>query len=85
MVGTAILDACHLDLRTAIPYPTPMADYTEKPKNWKDLPPEELAAFMTRKSEGYLPALLGFTLTSVTKDRVAARMPVEKHHLAPND
>jgi len=59
-----------------------MADYTEKPKNWKDLPPEELAAFMTRKSEGYLPALLGFTLTSVTKDRVAARMPVEKHHLA---
>ena len=62
-----------------------MADYTEKPKNWRDLPPEELAAFMNRKSAGYLPALLGFTLLSITKDRVVARMPVEKHHLAPND
>ncbi|HQL90714.1 MAG TPA: PaaI family thioesterase [Syntrophales bacterium] len=62
-----------------------MADYTEKPKNWRDLPPEELAAFMNRKSEGYLPALLGFTLTSVAKERVVARMAVRKHHLAPND
>ena len=62
-----------------------MADYTEKPKNWKDLPPEEIAAFMNRRSEGYLPALLGFTLVSVSKERVVARMAIEKHHLAPND
>jgi len=40
---------------------------------------------MNRKSEGYLPALLGFTLTSVAKERVVARMAVRKYHLAPND
>ncbi|NPV05316.1 MAG: PaaI family thioesterase [Syntrophaceae bacterium] len=40
---------------------------------------------MNRKAEGYLPALLGFTLTSVTKDRVTARMEIRKHHLAPNE
>ena len=62
-----------------------MADYTEKPKNWKDLPPEKLAELMNRKSKGYLPALLGFTLVSVSKERVLARMEIKKHHLAPND
>jgi 1,4-dihydroxy-2-naphthoyl-CoA hydrolase len=62
-----------------------MADYTEKPKNWKDLPPEKLAEIMNHRSEGYLPALLGFTLVSLSKERVVARMAIEKHHLAPND
>ena len=62
-----------------------MADYTEKPKNWRDLPPEKLAELMNRRSEGYLPALLGFTLVSVSKERVLARMEIKKHHLAPND
>lgn len=61
-----------------------MADHTEKPKNWRDLPPEELAVFMNRRSEGYLPALLGFTLVSVSKECVRARMQIEKHHMAPN-
>ena len=63
----------------------PMAEYTEKPKNWKDLPPEQLAAVMNRKGEGYLMSLLGFTLTSVARERVAARMEILKHHLAPNE
>jgi 1,4-dihydroxy-2-naphthoyl-CoA hydrolase len=62
-----------------------MADYTEKQKNWKDLPPEKLAELMNSRSEGYLPALLGFTLVSVSKERVLARMAIAKHHLAPND
>ena len=62
-----------------------MADYTAKPKGWKDLPPEKLAELMNRRSEGYLPALLGFTLVSVSKERVRARMEIVKHHLAPND
>ena len=39
-----------------------MTDYTEKPTNWKDLPPEQLATLMNRKSEGYLMSLLGFCL-----------------------
>ncbi len=63
----------------------PMADYTDKPQNWKDLPPEQLAALMNRKGEGYLMSLLGFTLTSVTKERTTARMEIKKHHLAPNE
>jgi uncharacterized protein (TIGR00369 family) len=62
-----------------------MADYTEKPKGWKDLSPEKLAELMNRRSEGYLPALLGFTLISVSKELVRARMEIAKHHLAPND
>jgi len=62
-----------------------MADYTEKPKNWKDLPPEKLAEFMNSRSEGYLPALLGFKLVSISKESVRARMEIKKHHLAPND
>lgn len=70
---------------TAMELVDPMADYTEKPTNWKDLPPEQLAAVMNRKSEGYLMSLLGFTLTSVSRDRVAARMEIKKHHLAPNE
>ena len=53
-------------------------------KNWKELPPEQIAALMNRKSEGYLTGLLGFTLVSVSKERVLARMEIEKHHLAPN-
>ena len=53
-------------------------------KTWKELPPEQIAALMNRKSEGYLTGLLGFTLVSVSKERVLARMEIEKHHLAPN-
>jgi 1,4-dihydroxy-2-naphthoyl-CoA hydrolase len=62
-----------------------MMDSINKPKkNWKELPPEQIAALMNRKSEGYLTGLLGFTLVSVSKERVLARMEIEKHHLAPN-
>lgn len=62
-----------------------MAGYTEKPEGWKELSPEKLAEFMNRHSEGYLPALLGFRLVSVSKECVRARMEIVKHHLAPND
>jgi 1,4-dihydroxy-2-naphthoyl-CoA hydrolase len=62
-----------------------MTDYTEKPKGWRDLPPEKLAEFMNSKSDGYLPELLGFTLVSVSKERIRARMEITRHHLAPND
>ncbi len=62
-----------------------MADYTEKPENWKDLSPEDLAVLMNRRAEGYLPALLGFTLTWVSRQCVRARMAIERHHLAPNE
>ena len=62
-----------------------MTDYKDKPQNWKELPPEQLAALMNRKGEGYLMSLLGFTLTSVTKERITARMEIKKHHLAPNE
>ena len=61
-----------------------MDDYTETPKKLKDLPPEEVAAFMNRYTEGTLPGLLGFTLVSVSKEGVLARMEIKKHHLAPN-
>ncbi len=61
-----------------------MADYTEKPKGWKELSPEKLAEVMNRRHEGYLPSLLGFTLLSVSSERVVARMAIERHHLAPN-
>jgi uncharacterized protein (TIGR00369 family) len=61
-----------------------MADYTETPAGWKELPPEEIAAFMNRFSEGTLPGLLGFMLVSVSKQVVLARMEIKKHHLAPN-
>jgi 1,4-dihydroxy-2-naphthoyl-CoA hydrolase len=61
-----------------------MDDYTETPKGLMDLPPEEIAAFMNRFSEGTLPGLLGFTLVSVSKESVLSRMEIKKHHLAPN-
>lgn len=61
-----------------------MADYTEKPEDWKNLSPEKLAEFMNRHSEGYLPGLLGCTLVSVSKECIRTRMAVVKHHLAPN-
>ena len=56
----------------------------EPPKGWKDLPLEEVAAFMNRFSEGTLPGLLRFTLVSVSKENVLSRMEIKKHHLAPN-
>ncbi len=62
-----------------------MSYYTENPQGWRNLPPEKLAELMNRKMKGYLPALLGFTLVSVSKESVCARMKIEKHHLAPND
>lgn len=62
-----------------------MADYTEKPKGWKDLSPEKRAEYMNTLGEGYLPALLGFTLISASKERVRARMEIAKHHLALNE
>lgn len=61
-----------------------MDDYTETPTGWKDLPPDEIAAFMNRFSEGTLPGLLGFMLVSVSNESVLARMEIKKHHLAPN-
>ena len=62
-----------------------MTEHTSKRrKNWKELPPEQIAALMNRKNEGYLTGLLGFILVSVSKERVLARMEIEKHHLAPN-
>jgi len=61
-----------------------MADNTETPKGWKELPPDEIATFMNRFSEGTLPGLLGFMLVSVAKQSVLARMDIQKHHLAPN-
>jgi len=62
-----------------------MTEHTSKQrKNWKELPPEQIAALMNRKNEGYLTGLLGFILVSVSKERVLARMEIEKHHLAPN-
>lgn len=62
-----------------------MADYAEIPENWKDLSPEKLAERLNRRSEGYLPGLLGVTLVSVAKGCVRARLDVLKHHLAPNN
>ncbi|MEN6330633.1 MAG: PaaI family thioesterase [Smithella sp.] len=62
-----------------------MADYAEIPENWKDLSPEKLAECLNRRSEGYLPGLLGVTLVSVSKGGVRARLDVVKHHLAPNN
>ena len=62
-----------------------MSYYTDKPKDWRELPPEKLAELMNRRMEGYLPAMLGFTLVSASKERVLARMEIAKHHLAPND
>jgi uncharacterized protein (TIGR00369 family) len=61
-----------------------MADDKETRKGWEDLPPEGIAAFMNRFSEGTLPGLLGFTLVSVSKESVLARMEIKKYHLAPN-
>jgi len=61
-----------------------MTERTNSKKNWKELPPEQIATLMNRKSEGYLTGLLGFTLVSVSQDHVLARMEIEKHHLAPN-
>ncbi len=62
-----------------------MTDSINKPKkNWKELPPEQIAALMNRRNEGCLTGLLGFTLLSVSKDSVLARMEIQKHHLAPN-
>jgi len=61
-----------------------MTEHTKPKRNWKELPPEQIAALMNRKSEGYLTGLLGFTLVSVSKERVVARMEIEKHHLASN-
>lgn len=62
-----------------------MADYAEIPENWKEISPEKLAEFLNRRSEGYLPGLLGTTLVSVSKERVRARLAIAKHHLAPNN
>jgi len=61
-----------------------MTEHTRPKRNWKELPPEQIAALMNRKSEGYLTGLMGFTLISVSKERVLARMEIEKRHMAPN-
>jgi uncharacterized protein (TIGR00369 family) len=62
-----------------------MTDSDNNPrKNWKELPPEQIAALMNRRNDGCLTGLLGFTLVSVSKECVLARMEIQKHHLAPN-
>ncbi len=62
-----------------------MTDYAEIPENWKELSPEKLAECLNKRSEGYLPHLLGVTLVSVSRECVRARLDVAKHHLAPNN
>ncbi|MEN6375254.1 MAG: PaaI family thioesterase [Smithella sp.] len=62
-----------------------MDDYAQIPDNWKELSPEKLAECLNKRSEGYLPGLLGITLVSVSKKCVWARLDVAKHHLAPNN
>ncbi|HNS56258.1 MAG TPA: PaaI family thioesterase [Smithellaceae bacterium] len=62
-----------------------MADDAQMPENWQELPPGKLAEYLNRRSEGYLPGLLGVTLVAVSKECVRARLDVAKHHLAPNN
>jgi 1,4-dihydroxy-2-naphthoyl-CoA hydrolase len=62
-----------------------MTHYTKKPEGWEELSPEKRAEYMNTLGEGYLPALLGFTLVSVSKERVRACMEIVKHHLALNE
>jgi uncharacterized protein (TIGR00369 family) len=54
------------------------------PEGLQDLSPEQIASDLNRVSEGTLPGLLGFTLLSVAKESVLARMEIGQHHLAPN-